>query len=216
MGLFKKENIQNFFWGIILTIVGFGGSQLWNYFDGPQKVFVTNVSGKTKDTSITLIKIEGDTTFIKYLKNSGNLNFNATSKSDETQNTLVTINDNKLKFPKIVEGYTQNSLNSFCVVSIPRFTYTKNEILQLGLKFFNNNSVAKISPIMISIMRRENKNAYDLLWEQQFTVKGINNTVQLPTNFNVGTYDLIIGFYLMDELNQKFPPFYSKTITITV
>jgi len=198
------------------AIIGFIGGQAWNYFNGPEKVIVSNFGDRSKDTTISIVKIDGDTSLIKFLKNNDNLNLSISSTTDASSNILLNPAIPQLIFPKIVEGYTKASLNGYGLANVTRSTYSRNEVLKISLKLFNPETLDKISPIFMDIQRKISNNSYNLLWNQQFKAKGIDNIVQLSTNFEPGNYQLTIGFYLMDEVNQKFPPFYSQVFTITI
>lgn len=216
-GLFKNENWHNFFWALIIALIGFVGGQVWNYFDGPQKVIIVKDDKNTKDTSVTIIKVDGDSSFLALLNEKKKINVVSANQTDDA------INDNKLmptipKFnlPTVVSGYMPHSLNDYGTVSIPRVVFSSGEKIKIDFQLLDKRIVEKISPVFISVLKKVRDNNYNLIWNNQFKVTDKNNTVEISADFKADTYELIFGFYIMDEINQKFPPFYMKKFDVSI
>lgn len=216
MDFFKKEYIYNAIWALIIAIIGFISGLIWKNYSGPDRVIIEkDESLYSKDTTITIVKFEGDSIAINAFKNF-NPNLIVKSSNNNSLANNASIAQHKIEFSNIVKGYTQESLNSYASVEIPRLTYSKGEMIEFEMTIFDNNILKKISPVFIEIVKKTGENSITQVWEEQFKINNINNTIRFSSDFPKDEYQLAIGFYLMDELNQKYPPFYLKRVKIKI
>ncbi|MBD0852068.1 hypothetical protein [Maribacter arenosus] len=213
---FKKENIHNAIWALIIALFAFIGGLVWQSFTGPERVIVEkdeNIS--RKDTTITIIKFEGDSATINAIKNF-NPQLSVKSSSDKSIRNTASIARPKIRLPNMVEGYIQKPLNTFASVVIPRLTYSKGEMIELELKIFDEETLKKISPLFIGVVKTNSEKSITQIWEEQFNITDLNNTIRFSSDFGRDEYELSVGFYLMDELHQKYPTRYSKRFKIVI
>jgi len=213
---FSKENLHSALWALLIAFVGFIGALIWKGFSGPDKVIVTKDENyQAIDTTITIIKFEGDSAILEAIRNY-NHQLTIDSKKESTNKNIAVISRPKLSMPDIVEGYIKKPINSFASIDVPRKTYTRNEFIEVHLNVFNELTLDKISPVFIEIVKETGVNAVSLIWEEQFKLEHMNNSIRFSSDIKKGEYLLTIGFYLMDELHQKYPPQYSKTYKIKI
>ena len=216
MSFFKKENIHNSMWALIIAFISFIGGLIWNNYSGPERVIIEKDNSRPlMDTTITIVRFEGDSSTIAALKNyNPQLTVNSFTENDKVN--YVSIAQQRIKFPKVVKGYIQKSLNAYAIVEIARFTYSKGELIELELKLFDKKLLKKISPVFIEVVRKTSEKSVTQIWEEQFKINHMNNTIRFSSDFPKGKYQLTIGFYLMDEIHQKYPPFYSKRMKLEI
>lgn len=216
MEFFKKENIHNAIWALIIALLGFIGGLIWKGYTGPDRVIIEKDESRlSKDTTVTIVRFEGDSSTIIALKNfNPQLTVNSSNDNEAINNASIALH--KIKFPSVVEGYIQKPLNTYATVQIPRLTYVKGEMIELELKIFDTKTLKRISPIFIEIVRKTGENSVTQMWEEQFKINHLNNTIRFSSDFPKNEYQLAIGFYLMDEVHQKYPPFYSKRVKLKI
>jgi len=126
------------------------------------------------------------------------------------------INRPIFKMPKVVTGYRDERLNSFGVVSINKTTFDKNEFIELSLSLFNKAISDKATPVFVDIVKRNSPTSMTQIYTEQFQLIDKNNIFRMSTAIPTGTYELTVGFYLLDEINQEYPPFYKKIYSFTI
>lgn len=126
------------------------------------------------------------------------------------------INRPIFKMPKVVTGYRDERLNSFGVVSINKTTFDKNEFIELSLSLFNKATSDKATPVFVDIVKRNSPTSVTQIYTEQFQLIDKNNIFRMSTAIPSGTYELTVGFYLLDEINQEYPPFYKKIYSFTI
>ena len=216
MSFLSKDNIYGAIWTLLIGLIGFAGGLIWKNYSGPERVIVERIDSKGSiDTTITIFKFEGDSTTLKNLsKYSPKLSVK--SASDKNTNNVALIAKPKIKMPSIVERYTEGKIHSYATVEIPRLTFTQNERVEVELMFFNESTLKIISPVYIDLVKESGENSVTSVWEEQFKIEHVNNLIRFSSDFKKGEYKLSVGFYLMDELHQKFPTRYSKTYNIKI
>lgn len=142
-------------------------------------------------------------------------NYSRESKKNEDFK-IAPINRPIFKMPKIVIGYRDERVNSFGLFSINKNVFKKREFIELSISLFNENIWDKASPVIISIVKKTSANSRSIIYNDQFLPSGKNNNFRISSSFGRGSYELSIGFYLLDEINQEYPPFYNKKYTITI
>ena len=203
--------IQTILIVLIAFFAGIGWKELW----GPEKVVVLrDESLQIKDSIINIYKLEGDSATLDALRN-----YNSKLSIDSREvpsKGLSQITRPKIKFPSIVDGYALVGINSYANVDIFRNTYTQNEFIEVELTFFDKTTLKKITPIFIDVVREEGDRNIVMIWSEQFTAVHQKNLIKFSSDFPMGEYVLTIGFYFMDEVNQKFPPKYLRSFNIKI
>ncbi|MBK9336750.1 MAG: hypothetical protein IPM98_09210 [Lewinellaceae bacterium] len=220
---FSKANIHSFLWGLLGAFVIFLCGLLWYWWNGPEEVKVVYNEQSRKDTTITIIKFEP--TELAPGEDS-NITPQASRKQKAIIQSIITNPSEagniassyrpKFNMPTIVSGYVQGKINSYATININKTEFIQADFIEVTTYFFKPSILKKITPLFVDIVKRETKNSVYQIWSDQFSHSGSKTKVKLSASFPPDTYDLTIGFYLLDELNTKYPTFYSKQFTITI
>lgn len=122
----------------------------------------------------------------------------------------------KYQLPKVVQGYTQGKLSSFAKMSLPETDFKEGQEISFTLELLDPTMLTKITPLFVSVLRKESENNYTLLYDQQFVLQKGKNLVTLLADFGTGRFVLTVGFYLSSGVDQKYPTFYQSQSGIVV
>ena len=204
---FSKKNIQSAVWALVIAFVCFIAGKFWGQVSGPEKVIVEKIESYPIDTSYTIIQIQGDSNLIDAV-----ISKNQSNPKDEITYSKIAKNKlNKYQF----KGFLQKDINSYANINLPRKTYSQNETIKVEVELFDKTNLDKISPLVISIMKRE-EDSFVQLYEEQFQLNSTKNTIRFSSGFKPGNYTMSIGFYFMDDLHEEYPPFYKRNMMITI
>jgi hypothetical protein len=117
--------------------------------------------------------------------------------------------------PPMVTGYTENGLHSFARTECPG-EVTKYKYLDIHFDFIDNSILDKITPIFVSIIKRERPTYAQLIFEQQYVPLPNKNTIRIYADFEPGIYELVYGFYFKNEVNRSYPEFYRKKCNLII
>ena len=81
---------------------------------------------------------------------------------------------------------------------------------------FDESTLKKITPILVEVAKRTNERSIVSVWKEQVKIHVIRNVLYLPIIYPKGEYELSFGFYLTDEVYQKYPPQYMKRFKIEI
>ena len=102
------------------------------------------------------------------------------------------------------------------ITSINKNTFNDKEFIVLYLMLLRENIWDKASPIYVEIDKRTSPTAITYMYGEQFQPTNKNTKIKISSSLEAGEYELTIGFYLVSELNQEYPPFYSKKFNIKI
>lgn len=139
----------------------------------------------------------------------------SSSNPSETDNTAST-NRPRFSLPTIVSGYAQGKVNSYATININKTEFGTTDFIEISTDFFNSAVLDKITPLFVDIVKRKTENSVYQIWSDQFRPSGNKTKIKISASFPPDTYDLTIGFYILDELNSKYPTFYSKKFIIKI
>lgn len=143
--------------------------------------------------------------------------FNAPSVKPSSANPNVAkITRPKFKIPSIVSGYTQGGLNSLARVNVEALTVRRKDFVEINLDFLNSNTLSDITPIFVDLSEKTSPNSYYQMFSEQFTASTKSSKILFSADFKPKTYVLTVGFYFVNEINSKFPPFYFKQFSLTI
>jgi hypothetical protein len=244
MSFFTKTNFHSFIWALFSGTVIFLLGVIWKSMSGPDKVKIIRDNISIKDTTYTIVKFEEnhDTSkkaSISYEENNKYTNLNKyglTNKQIELliENTLIkrskrhneelSIIENNIAFPsrplfilpKIVSGYQEANLNSYGSIVLENDQLGKSDFIKIHVQLFNPTLLDKMTPLFVDISKSSGSNAVTQIWSDQFTLNSENSIVKFSTSNPSGSYILTIGFYLKNDLNKKYPSFYSKHYNIKI
>lgn len=146
-----------------------------------------------------------------FTRNSGN-----SSIASDDKFIIAPINRPVFPMPKTRKGYRKEILNSFALTSINKTTFDKNEFIELNLSLLGENIWDKATPLYVSIVKRRTPTSVTAVYDEEFQPTGKNINIRMSSSLPTGTYELTFGFYLINELNQEYPTFYSKTLAINI
>lgn len=131
-------------------------------------------------------------------------------------NNIASINIPRLNLPSNIKGYTQNSLGSFAKIEYNKSEVAQNEQVEFAITILDNSLVEKITPLFVSVLRKESENSYTQMFKEQYELKYDKNIIRFIADFAKGKYVLGVGFYLKSELNREYPPFYRSQLSLFV
>jgi hypothetical protein len=129
---------------------------------------------------------------------------------------LLKVKRPKFNLPGIVLGYTEGQINYYANLSINKAQFLKTDNITIDLSFKNQETLSKISPIFVDIVEPKSEHSVYFIWGEQYEANGVFNKISFPANFKPGKYILTVGFYLLSEINTKYPPLYSRKISIEI
>ena len=131
---------------------------------------------------------------------------NIDSKTDVLPNLILTHNvDNLTK-----KGYTQGSSTAYFSSDGPALN---SKYLDIYINFLNPSISNEIAYLRVNIYRFYNNNttaARSFVLEEFYEVKPTNNMIRINNDLEKGNYEILYGFVFKNDLNKKFPTFYSK------
>jgi len=193
---FNKRNVFKALWAVIIFVAGLLIASIFKIFSGPDKViFEPSDSFKSIDSTVNIIKIEGDPITLEEIRKFNPYLSIQSNQESITRNT-ATISRPKFNLPNIVKGYNQKTLNSFAIIDLPSQTYTQHEIIEFNLKFFDESMLLKISPVIVTITKEISSLKSDIVWEEQFKILHLNNTIRFASDFSKGLINLHLVFIL--------------------
>ncbi|GAB2625848.1 hypothetical protein [Belliella aquatica] len=136
--------------------------------------------------------------------------------SSETKGNNSKLQRPLFRLPAIVEGYVEGKSNSFATISMNTSEFKRKDKVEISVDFFNNSTLDKITPLFIDIVEPKTENSVYQIWSEQYEIKELRNVISFSADFKRGKYILTIGFYLKDELNQKYPVRYARKYNIEI
>ena len=143
---------------------------------------------------------------------------NKLNQSDliSSNESSLKINRPKFKLPQNVSGYTEKKINAYGRITISSNKVNKNDDISISISLNQSVDLNKISPLFVSLVKpKSSHNVYNI-WNDQYDLKMRNGSIFISSNFQKGNYILTVGFYLKDEINEKYPPFYSRKFNVEI
>jgi len=122
----------------------------------------------------------------------------------------------KFQMPSIVGGYSEGELNSYGSFIINGTTFKRKENIILLISLFDKALLNKITPLFIELDQQISTNNFNSMWSEQYDLKDKKNIVAFSSDFKPGKYILKAGYYLLSEINKKYPTFYCKTFGVEI
>lgn len=143
------------------------------------------------------------------------VNYELVSIPSENRN-VVQLKRPIFKMPAIVEGYSEAQINSFASISINSTVFKQNDEIVININFFDESTIRKISPLFVNLVKPGSDNNVYHIWGDQYEIVDRKSILKLSSDFKPGNYIFNVGFYLLDEINTKFPAYYSKKYKIEI
>lgn len=136
--------------------------------------------------------------------------------SANTAKNVSEIKRPRFSVPVTVEGYTESKINSYASITLNKTEFRRREIVTVNIEFLRISTLDRITPIFVDLVQSTGTNSDYQIWSEQYEINGLRNSISFSADFKPGKYTLIIGFYLKNELDTKYPLFYSKNYNIEI
>lgn len=120
------------------------------------------------------------------------------------------------KLPETVGGYVNGKINSFATVTLNSNKFKRKDVISISLDFFNKQTLGMMTPLFIDIAEPKAENSYYQIWSEQYRINELKNNISFSSDFPPGNYILSVGFYMKNELDEKYPRRYAKEYYIEV
>jgi len=130
--------------------------------------------------------------------------------------TISRIKKPKFEMPKIVTGYSPIQMNSYATADINSLVIKRKDKVELTLEFFNKETISEITPVIVNIVQKISENSLNYIWGEQYEITDKKSMIVFSGDFKPGKYKLDVGFYFLNEINKKFPIFYTNTFDIEI
>lgn len=228
---FNKKHIVEALWALLIALVSFLVGQFFDIFRGPQPVFI---AGENRPLDTLVVRVWTDTSLQKLALSTmfdslrmaihglqvGRIPQQLSMSNQETDSAIREANPIELKrlqMPSIVGGYLQSSMDAFATSQCPPSSVVSGNIIQCRFTLLGNIDTSLLSPIFLSVYRRDEKgNLTSDVFEQEYKLRSGANLVVFAASFPPGSYQVEFGFYRLDELATKYPPFYQRSCVVTV
>lgn len=134
----------------------------------------------------------------------------------ESNSGFIGVKRPKFKMPSIVEGYMQGKINSYASFTLNSYEFKRNEMLKIKIDFFNQATINKMTPLHVDLVEPKSGNSVYFIWGEQYEIKNLKNELTFSADFGPGKYQLTVGFYFVNEVEQKYPTLYSKKFNIEI
>lgn len=135
-------------------------------------------------------------------------------------NTIEPLHVNRPRFPmpSNIKGYSHASLNAYAITSINHNSFSPKDFIEIDFNPIMKDLWDKTTPIFVQLISTSNPKYPGglMVYEEEFRQNGTNARIKLNAGFDKGKYDLLVGFYLLNELSNEYPPFYFKRYSINV
>lgn len=113
--------------------------------------------------------------------------------------------------PDTVEGYLLANIDNFASANCPPKEIMPGALIDLTIEIVNDSLLKLVTPLFVTLLDvRADRSVLQVYREQFAVLPGGKNLIRLIANFPYGDYQLIYGFYLKEQLNEKYPRFYGR------
>ena len=108
-------------------------------------------------------------------------------------------------------GYTEKSSSPFCSVELVE----ARPFLDIKYHFIRNDYADIVNTLDVKIIRKQASGNQVVVFDQHFLPQaGENQLIRIVDDLSPGDYTLEAGFYLKEDINKKYPTFYSQTLKL--
>ena len=113
--------------------------------------------------------------------------------------------------PDTVAGYLLTNIDNFAAANCPPKEILPGALIDLTVQVHDDSLLKVVTPLFVTLLEiRPDRSVMQVYREQFAVLPGGKNLVRLTAHFPYGNYQLIYGFYLKDQLNDKYPRFYGR------
>jgi hypothetical protein len=225
---FSRKNLIQAGWALLIALIAFIGSQFVDVFKGPQQVIV---EGNRRVPDTMIVRVSSDESSqagamvtlldslriaIRGIQIQGSKG-HSTDRSPKSD-ALRGANKIQLKSFRLPKGgYLQRTIDAYATSICPQPTATVGDVIECRFKLLGNIETKLLSPAILSVFRRDQSGrSVSYLFDQQYELKNDSNLIVFAASFPPGDYEVEFGFFRLDELDTKYPPFYSRRCAITL
>jgi hypothetical protein len=95
-------------------------------------------------------------------------------------------------------------------------TIAPDSQIQLSFSVATAAQLARMSPVWLSVVRKEEGDKRVQYFSQYVPVTVGDNTIELQANFLSGGHELTVGYYLKDQVTGKYPTLYALVCELDV
>lgn len=139
------------------------------------------------------------------------------SDSSDSENVRISpVYFPRYVLPDTVEGYLLTSSENYLISNCPGKKILRGAPLDLKFKFIDDSLLNIMTPIFVTILEVRQDQSVIQVYREQFLALPGKNLIRLSADFPPGNYQVIYGFYLRDQLNEKYPRLYGKRCRVKV
>jgi len=218
-----KTNITRaliFVLGVIATLFV---TKLWNKALPESPIVVREVTDSIRVTHEYNIPMNEDSISIILEKKIKNLQLLNDYENEINRRTrIIEEKNNNIKTPNLIligtakkykyKGFTQGSANAYFSVDCPELSDSK--YIDFDLNFFNPEFLKEIAFLRLNIYKYNNiedRESRVYVMNEFYQVRESNdNFIRIENSLSKGKYEIMIGFYLKNNIEEEFPKFYFK------
>jgi hypothetical protein len=226
---FSRKHLVQSGWVLLLSFVCFVSGTLFNFYSGPDKVIVTNSENqepilvrfekKTEkpesDVKDYISSLNAEIKLLREILINQDLHYNNDDKEAE-RIVPNQIQSPKYILPENVEGYSPVAFIGVTDSNCPKTVLKKNEPMIVQFKLLDKSILSRTTPIFFDIVKTTSETSVLEVFSQQFEIKNGLNIIYALIDLPVGEYQMSYGFFLRNELEKKYPNFYSKKCEIII
>lgn len=118
--------------------------------------------------------------------------------------------------PDTVEGYLLTNLGNSVISNCPGKEVPQGAPMDLKIEFLDDSLLNVMTPIFVTILEVRPDRSVVQVYREQFLVMPGKNLIRLSADFPPGSYQIIYGFYLRDQLNEIYPRLYGKRCRVRI
>lgn len=118
--------------------------------------------------------------------------------------------------PDTVEGYLLSGLGNSVNSNCPGKEVPRGAPMDIKFDFLDDSLLNVMTPIFVTILEVRPDRSVIQVYREQFLVMPGKNLIRLNADFPPGSYQIIYGFYVREQLNDKYPRLYGRRCRIRV
>lgn len=205
------------FWAIIIALVTGISSFLISNITGPQDVRIVNervgadtifVMSDRKMNAEPQGKVSSDlkSKILEYIELH-----EATEPVTLETTPINPVARPKYLIPSTVRGYTEASLAPFASIECPDVQIQAMDVFETQIDLFQQDILSIATPLFVRIIGIDPAGRRTQHLQEQYLMLSGMNRLLLAALYPYGNYEVVIGFYFIEEMNESYPPFYSAT-----
>lgn len=236
-GLFSeflsREHLIAAGWATVIGVLAFLGGRSVDWLGGPDEVYVINPPtgldtvivvhlGDPDSTDQIATRLEAVVREVEALRHQVSLTPPPTIVVAGTDTTVANLlRPNSVALPRFelparVEGYTLRRAGQFLDWQCPKDGVEQGTVLSILFRVLDEAVIPRATPMFVDVHRRLTERSVYLLFHEQYELRPGWNRIDFVADFEPEEVEVKLGFYLREEVNQKYPPFYRSQCSVTV